>query len=85
MSKALAAILLTALFLGMAPAQTPQQNQKPKDEGPEDVVRITTSLVQTDVVVTEKLKNLSKVTHSVPLAVGFYPLASQRPAYPAPI
>jgi len=55
MRKASAATLLIALFLGMAPAQTPQQSQKPKDDtGPEDVVRITTSLVQTDVVVTDK-------------------------------
>jgi VWFA-related protein len=55
MRKASVATLLIALFLGMAPAQTPPQPQKPKDDaGPEDVVRITTSLVQTDVVVTDK-------------------------------
>jgi VWFA-related protein len=55
MRKTSLASLLIALLLGMAPAQTPQQPQKPKDDaGPEDVVRITTSLVQTDVVVTDK-------------------------------
>jgi VWFA-related protein len=54
MGKALVSILLVALFLGMVPAQTPQQPQKPKDDTPDDVVRITSSLVQTDVVVTDK-------------------------------
>jgi VWFA-related protein len=55
MRKAAAATLLIALLLGMAQAQNPQQSQKPKEEiAPEDVVRITTSLVQTDVVVTDK-------------------------------
>jgi VWFA-related protein len=38
----------------MTPGQTPQRSQKSQDEGPQDVVRITTSLVQTDVVVTDK-------------------------------
>ena len=54
MRKASAATLLIALLFGMAPAQTGQKPQKPKEESPEDVVRITTSLVQTDVVVTDK-------------------------------
>ena len=55
MRKASVATLLIALFLGMTPAQTPQQSQKPKDDAPpDDVVRITSSLVQTDVVVTDK-------------------------------
>ena len=58
MRKAAAATLLIALLLGMAPAQTPQQPQKPKEESPEDVVRITTSLVQTDVVVTDKSERI---------------------------
>src|SRR5205807_4374089 len=36
-------------------AQTPSNPQKPSQEvAPEDIVRITTSLVQTDVVVTDK-------------------------------
>src|ERR1043166_1864847 len=55
MGKASVATLLLALFLGMVPAQTPQQPQQPKDDAaPDDVVRITPSLVQTDVVVTDK-------------------------------
>jgi VWFA-related protein len=52
--KVSAATLLIVLFVGMAPGQTPQRSQKSPDEGPQDVVRITTSLVQTDVVVTDK-------------------------------
>jgi hypothetical protein len=36
-------------------AQTPSSPQKPQQEiAPEDVLRITTELVQTDVVVTDK-------------------------------
>jgi len=54
MKKALAACLLVAFLLPVAPGQTPQKTQKPTEESPEDVVRITTSLVQTDVVVTDK-------------------------------
>jgi VWFA-related protein len=55
MRKASAATLLIALLLAMTSAQTPQQSPKPKDDAaPDDVVRITTSLVQTDVVVTDK-------------------------------
>src|SRR5204863_2608845 len=54
MKKALAACLLVAFSLRVVPAQTPQSTQKPTEENPEDVVRITTSLVQTDVVVTDK-------------------------------
>jgi VWFA-related protein len=38
----------------MTSAQTRPQSQKSQDEVPQDVVRITTSLVQTDVVVTDK-------------------------------
>ncbi|MDQ1728892.1 MAG: hypothetical protein QOD33_1017 [Pyrinomonadaceae bacterium] len=55
MRKTSAAILLIALLLGMTSAQTPQQSPTPKEATvPDDVVRITTSLVQTDVVVTDK-------------------------------
>ena len=55
MRKAAAATLLISLLLGMAQAQNPQQSPKSKENPvPEDVVRITTSLVQTDVVVTDK-------------------------------
>jgi VWFA-related protein len=61
MKKVFAACLLVALFAAMVPAQAPQQDQNPQQnqkppgvEAPEDVVRITTSLVQTDVVVMDK-------------------------------
>ena len=54
MKKALAACLLVAFLLPAAPAQTPQSTQKPTEESPDDVVRITTALVQTDAVVTDK-------------------------------
>ena len=54
MKKALAACLLVAFLLPAVPAQTPQSTQKPTEESPDEVVRITTSLVQTDVVVTDK-------------------------------
>ena len=44
-----------AMTLSMVMAQTPSNPQKPSQEvAPEDIVRITTSLVQTDVVVTDK-------------------------------
>jgi VWFA-related protein len=52
--KISAACLSIALLLSLVTAQTPQQPQKPTEPSPEDVVRITTSLVQTDVVVTDK-------------------------------
>jgi len=52
MKNLLATFLLLTLLLGLAPAQTPQT---PKDDpGVDEVVRITTALVQTDVVVTDK-------------------------------
>jgi len=54
MKKISAACLSIALLLSLVTAQTPQQPQKPTEPSPEDVVRITTSLVQTDVVVTDK-------------------------------
>lgn len=53
MKNLFTASLLMALLLGLVPAQTPQQPQK-DGPAPEDVVRITTALVQTDVVVTDK-------------------------------
>ena len=54
-STALIAGLVSIMLLNTAPAQTPVQNQKPKVEVSNDeVVRITTSLVQSDVVVTDK-------------------------------
>jgi VWFA-related protein len=55
MKKLLTTVLTFLLLLSIALAQTPQQAQKPREEiAPEDVVRVTTSLVQTDVVVTDK-------------------------------
>jgi VWFA-related protein len=54
-SKVMIAGLVSIMLLNSAPAQTPTQNQKPKVEVSNDeVVRITTSLVQSDVVVTDK-------------------------------
>ena len=48
-------MLFVAIALCAVVAQTPQTTQKPQPETPpEDVIRITTSLVQTDVVVTDK-------------------------------
>ncbi len=48
-------MLTVAMTLSMVMAQTPSNPQKPPQEvAPEDIVRITTSLVQTDVVVTDK-------------------------------
>src|SRR5207245_1652354 len=47
-------ILAAAISISVAVAQTPQSQQKPPDIAPEDIIRITTSLVQTDVVVTDK-------------------------------
>jgi VWFA-related protein len=58
MRKASAATLLMALLLGMAPAQTAPQQKNQKEDVPEDVLRITTSLVQTDVVVTDKSEKI---------------------------
>lgn len=56
MSKISAACLAIAVLMRIVVlAQTPQQPQKPKQEAArEDVVRITTELVQTDVVVMDK-------------------------------
>src|SRR5258705_1885379 len=54
-STAMIVGLVSIMLLNTAPAQTPMQNQKPKVEVSNDeVVRITTSLVQSDVVVTDK-------------------------------
>jgi len=47
-------MLLAAIALCAAVAQTPQTPQKPQEIAPEDIVRISTALVQTDVVVTDK-------------------------------
>ena len=51
MKNLLAAGLLCALLLGLVPAQTPPQKD---DNQVDEVIRITTGLVQTDVVVVDK-------------------------------
>src|SRR6188474_1879775 len=55
MRKALRVGLTTALLLSTALAQTPQkQQQQPRETAPDDIIRITTELVQADVVVADK-------------------------------
>ena len=55
MKRVIPLMLTVAMTLSMVMAQTPSNPQKPSQEvAPEDIVRITTSLVQTDVVVTDK-------------------------------
>ncbi len=55
MKRIAAIILATAVAMATVVAQTPQTPQKPQPEiAPEDIIRITTNLVQTDVVVTDK-------------------------------
>src|SRR5713226_2058668 len=55
MKRVAAFILATGVALCTVVAQTPQTPQKPQQEiAPEDIIRITTNLVQTDVVVTDK-------------------------------
>lgn len=53
MKRIIAPILSLAFVFSGAVAQAPQDPQKPQQER-EDVLRITTDLVQTDVVVTDK-------------------------------
>src|SRR6266436_9590885 len=55
MKRIVAFILATGVAICTVVGQTPQAPQKPPQEvAPEDIVRITTNLVQTDVVVTDK-------------------------------
>jgi VWFA-related protein len=55
MNRIAALILSVSVAVCAVMAQTPQSPQKPQQEiGPEDILRITTELVQTDVVVTDK-------------------------------
>ena len=52
MIRMVPAFLISVLILSAAPGV---QKQKPKEEvSPDDVIRITTNLVQTDVIVTDK-------------------------------
>src|SRR5438552_4952103 len=53
MKRTIALVLNAACVFSAAFSQTPGKPQKPQQE-PEDVLRITTALVQTDVVVTDK-------------------------------
>lgn len=58
MKRIFAFLLATAMCAQLALAQTPQ---KPSSEPvPEDIIRITTQLVQTDVVVTDKNEQIIK-------------------------
>jgi VWFA-related protein len=52
--RRLAAIILSAICALCSLAQTPQNQSKPQSHEQEDIIRITTDLVQTDVVVTDK-------------------------------
>ncbi len=55
MKRIIALVLCVACVCSAAFAQTPTVPQKPQQEtAPEDIIRITTDLVQTDVVVTDK-------------------------------
>jgi VWFA-related protein len=55
MKRIVALMLSAGVAMSAVLAQTPQTPQKPQPEiAPEDVIRITTNLVQTDVVVTDK-------------------------------
>jgi VWFA-related protein len=55
MKRIIALGLSVACVFSVAFSQTPQTPQKPQQEiAPEDIVRVTTNLVQTDVVVTDK-------------------------------
>src|SRR5438552_6911594 len=55
MRRVAPSILAVAITLSTVGAQTQTNPQKPPQEiAPEDIVRITTNLVQTDVVVTDK-------------------------------
>ncbi len=53
MKKLFTTGLIFVLLFSLSLAQTPQK-QQPQEPAAEDVVRISTSLVQTDVVVTDK-------------------------------
>lgn len=55
MKRIIALVLSVACVFSAAFSQTPSTSQKPQPEiAPEDIIRITTNLVQTDVVVTDK-------------------------------
>src|SRR6266571_3689624 len=61
MRRSIALALSLSSVFGAAFSQTPSTPQKPPQEiAPEDVIRITTQLVQTDVVVTDKNDKIVK-------------------------
>lgn len=53
-TTALAFLLLFSISLAQTPQTPTPSPQSPQEIAPDDVVRISTSLVQTDVVVTDK-------------------------------
>src|SRR6266404_1182525 len=61
MRRSIALALSLSSVFGAAFSQTPITPQKPPQEiAPEDIIRITTQLVQTDVVVTDKNDKIVK-------------------------
>src|SRR6266571_4360060 len=61
MRRSIALALSLSSVFGAAFSQTPSTPQKPPQEiAPEDIIRITTQLVQTDVVVTDKNDKIVK-------------------------
>jgi len=54
MFKASIRLTTVALLAVAVLGQTPQKTQKSRDDQQDDVIRITTSLVQTDIIVTDK-------------------------------
>ena len=61
MKRTITLALSLAMIFSAAIAQTPTTPQKPPQEiAPEDIIRVTTQLVQTDVVVTDKNDKIIK-------------------------
>ena len=60
MKRTSALVLSLLSVFGPAFSQTPSTPQKPQEIAPEDIIRITTQLVQTDVVVTDKNDKIVK-------------------------
>src|SRR6266478_797273 len=61
MKRTIALALSLSTVFSVAFAQTPSTPQKPPQEiAPEDIIRVTTQLVQTDVVVTDKNDKIVK-------------------------
>lgn len=54
MKRIIALALSAACVLSVAMSQTPTPQKAPQEIAPEDIIRISTALVQTDVVVTDK-------------------------------